>query len=78
MSNALTTASGVATVRFRVSGMTCEQCGVALVDEVRKLEGVHSVTVDIASGVLTVDAGARVDHSAIGVAIYDAGYDLQP
>lgn len=78
MSNALATADGVTTAQFRVSGMTCEQCGAALVHEVSRVEGVHSVAVDIVTGTLTVGIVGGIDHSAIGAAVYDAGYDLQP
>jgi copper ion binding protein len=68
----------VGTTTFQVTGMTCEHCRRAVTEEVAQVGGVTGVTVDVASGTVTVTADRPVDRADIGTAIDEAGYTLVP
>ena len=59
---------------YRVEGMSCDHCVVAITGEVRQVTGVESVDVDLQAKVVRV-SGHDLDDSAIAAAIADAGYD---
>jgi copper chaperone len=59
---------------YVVAGMSCDHCRVAVTDEVSRVEGVASVTVDLATKLVRVD-GAEVDGAAVVAAIDEAGYE---
>jgi copper chaperone len=59
---------------YRVDGMSCEHCKVAVIDEVSQVAGVASVDVDLASGLVRV-RGTDVDDAEVRAAIDEAGYD---
>jgi copper chaperone CopZ len=59
---------------YRVDGMTCAHCKVAVTDEVTRVAGVATVDVDLDTKLVRVH-GARLDGSAIRAAIDEAGYD---
>ncbi|MEU7008467.1 cation transporter [Streptomyces sp. NPDC046332] len=61
---------------YAVSGMTCGHCRTAITTSVSALDGVISVDVDIAGGLVTVTTGGAPDDAAIAAAVDDAGYDL--
>jgi copper chaperone len=60
-----------------VPGMTCGHCQRAVTEEVSAVDGVGSVSVDLASGMVTVTADRPVDRADIA-AIDEAGYALIP
>jgi len=60
---------------FTVRGMTCGHCVASVTDEVRKLEGVRTVNVDLASGQVTVTGDGYTDDQ-IRAAVDEAGYEL--
>ena len=60
---------------YTVSGMTCEHCRRAVLDEVGQLLGVESVEVELATGALRV-RGADVPDTAVAAAVEEAGYEL--
>ncbi|MGH9306185.1 MAG: heavy-metal-associated domain-containing protein [Acidimicrobiales bacterium] len=64
------------TTSYTVTGMTCEHCQKAVATEIRRLTGVTEVEVDLTSGVVTVTSQARLDESAVGSAIDEAGFAL--
>lgn len=68
-------ADSTATV-YAVSGMTCGHCKTAITTSVSALDGVISVDVDIAGGLVTVTTGGAPDDAAIAAAVDDAGYEL--
>ena len=68
----------VGTTTFRVDGMTCDHCRTAVTAEICAVPGVDSVTVDLATGSVTVSATAPVDRSDIAAAVDEAGYTLVP
>ncbi|MFJ8014944.1 cation transporter [Streptomyces sp. NPDC096339] len=60
---------------YRVSGMTCGHCRTAITAAVGALNGVVSVDVDLAGGLVTVITVGEPDDPAIAAAIDDAGYE---
>jgi copper ion binding protein len=62
---------------YRVEGMTCNHCVVAVSGEVGRVEGVRSVDVDLDTKLVRVE-GAEVDAAAVVAAIDEAGYDAVP
>ncbi|MFD3942990.1 heavy-metal-associated domain-containing protein [Streptomyces sp. NPDC058579] len=68
-------AESTATV-YAVSGMTCGHCKTAITTSVSALDGVISVDVDVAGGLVTVTTGGAPDDAAITAAVDDAGYEL--
>ncbi|GAA3901487.1 heavy-metal-associated domain-containing protein [Streptomyces gulbargensis] len=74
-----TTATAVAestTTVYAVSGMTCGHCRTAITNSVGALDGVLSVDVDVAGGLVTVTTGGAPDDAAVAAAVDDAGYEL--
>ena len=65
------------TLTYRVDGMSCEHCKVAVTDEVGVLAGVSSVDVDLGTKLVRV-SGAGIDDAAVVAAIDEAGYDAVP
>jgi len=63
---------------FQVTGMTCDHCRRAVTDEISRIPGINGVTVDLATGSVTVTAGQPVDRADITHAIDEAGYTLVP
>ncbi|WP_347059874.1 heavy-metal-associated domain-containing protein [Blastococcus sp. HT6-30] len=63
---------------FAVTGMTCEHCREAVTTEIATVDGVDTVTVDLASGMATVTAARPVDRADIASAIEAAGYRVLP
>jgi copper chaperone CopZ len=59
---------------YRVDGMTCEHCRVAVTGEVGRVPGVAAVDVDLETKLVRVE-GAGVDPAAVVAAIDEAGYD---
>jgi copper chaperone CopZ len=67
------------TARYRVTGMTCDQCVAAVTEEVGRLDGVRSVQVQLHPGgvsVVTVVSDAPLLTGAVRDAIDEAGYAL--
>jgi copper chaperone len=62
---------------YRVDGMSCRHCQVAVSGEVGRLAGVRSVEVDLESKLVRV-SGERLDDAALRAAIDEAGYDAVP
>ncbi len=59
---------------YTVSGMSCEHCRAAVVEEVSQVEGVSSVDVDLETKLVVVH-GEGLDDSALRAAIVEAGYE---
>jgi copper chaperone CopZ len=68
----------IGSTTFTVSGMTCAHCQRAVTEEISGVDGVESVSVDLASGTVTVTAGRPVDRADIAAAVDEAGYALAP
>ncbi|MGY1711583.1 cation transporter [Geodermatophilus sp. SYSU D00758] len=63
---------------FAVTGMSCEHCHEAVTTAIAGVAGVETVTVDLASGTVTVTAARPVDRADIAAAIEAAGYRVLP
>lgn len=61
---------------FRVKGMTCGHCVSSVSTEIRRIPGVREVTVDLATGMVTVVAEETVDENAVRRAVDEAGYEV--
>lgn len=64
----------MSTSTFTVIGMTCGHCVSTVTKEVSQVAGVDGVSVDLATGRLTVTSPADVDDSAVRAAVEKAGY----
>ncbi len=60
---------------FKVTGMTCGHCEMAVRSEVGRIAGVERVDVSAATGVLVVTSREPVDDSQVLAAVEEAGYD---
>jgi copper chaperone len=65
------------TATYQVSGMTCGHCVSAVTDELTRLAGVRDVTVDLATGSVTVTSEAPLPVADVRAAVDEAGYTLQ-
>jgi copper chaperone len=65
-----------ATATYRVTGMTCDHCVAAVRQEIGAIDGVTRVTVELATGTVTVDSDHPVDNRAVAVAVEEAGYEV--
>ncbi len=61
---------------WNVTGMTCGHCVRAVTEEIMALDGVESVFVDLATGVVTVEASLDPTWEQIAAAVDEAGYAL--
>jgi copper chaperone CopZ len=61
---------------YAVTGMSCEHCVRAVTEEVRRIDGVADVSVDLATGTLTVTGPEPVDRAVVDEAVREAGYQL--
>ena len=61
---------------YDVVGMTCGHCKAAVEAEIRALQGIDDVQVDLDHGRVTV-RGERVDDQAIAAAVDEAGYAVR-
>ena len=64
------------TSTYTVSGMTCGHCVSSVTEEVTQVPGVTDVTVDLATGGLTVASETDVDDAAVRAAVEEAGYQV--
>ncbi|MFD4399464.1 heavy-metal-associated domain-containing protein [Kitasatospora sp. NPDC058478] len=61
---------------FQVKGMTCGHCVTSVTAELRKIDGITDVAVDLATGKVTVDSTLPLADEAVAAAIDEAGYGL--
>ena len=66
----------MATTTYQVSGMTCGHCVQAVTNEVKKIEGVTDVDIDLESGSVRVSSQAPVDDATFRAAVDEAGYEV--
>jgi copper chaperone len=64
------------TATYLVKGMTCGHCVNSVSTEVGAISGVNDVTVDLASGRVTVTSTEPLDPHAVRAAVDEAGYEL--
>ena len=64
------------TATYQVTGMTCEHCARAVTEELKNIDGVRGVTIDLHPGgesAVTVDSGAPLAAEAVAAALDEAG-----
>lgn len=61
---------------YDVVGMTCDHCARSVGNEIRKLDGVDTVDVDLVTGVVTVTSNGDVAAADVAAAVTEAGYAL--
>ena len=71
-----TSTTSTATSRYRVTGMTCDHCVMAVTRELSALSGVSEVRVDLATGDVSVSHDAPLDQEQVAAAVDEAGYQL--
>lgn len=76
MTNEATTPAAAGAQTFQVEGMTCAHCAGAIEREVRRVDGVTDVRVDVGAGDVTVTSSDGVPEAAIAAAVDEAGYTL--
>jgi len=64
----------LSTLTFTVPGMSCGHCEAAVTREIRKIDGVDHVAVDLGTKQVVVD-GTALDQAAIFAAVDEAGYE---
>ena len=64
------------TLIYRVDGMSCDHCVVAVTSEVSEVAGVQAVDVDLETKLVRF-SGAAIDDTAVVAAIDEAGYDSE-
>ena len=62
------------TVTYRVPGLTCEHCRIAVAEELSAVPGVECVVVDLDAKLVNV-IGAPRDDAALRAALDEAGYE---
>ena len=62
------------TLTYRVPGMTCEHCRIAVAEELSAVPGVLCIEVDLDEKLVNVN-GAPLDDAALRAAIDQAGYE---
>jgi copper chaperone len=67
----------MSTTTLLVDGMTCDHCVSSIRKSVGEVDGVSDVSVDLASGQVTVTADGAPDQDALRAAVEDAGFDLR-
>lgn len=67
----------MSTSTHTVVGMTCDHCVRAVTEEVKGIDNVKDVSIDLASGTVTIEAEGAVDEAALRAAVDEAGYELQ-
>ena len=60
---------------YAVTGMTCGHCAHAVSTEVGAIDGVSAVTVDVETGIVSVEGDGFTDEQ-IAAAVDEAGYAL--
>jgi copper chaperone CopZ len=68
----------VGATTFHLDGMTCRRCHDTVAGLIARLSGVIGVSIDAATGTVTVTAGTPVDRVDVAAAVKAAGYDLRP
>ena len=60
-----------------VTGMTCGHCTASVEEEIRELDGVREVTVDLSTGLVTVVSDRELPLAALRAAVDEAGYTIE-
>ena len=61
---------------YEVSGMTCNHCAKSVTKQLKQINGVLNVDVDLASGQVSVTSETPLESIDVKSAIDEAGYEL--
>jgi len=61
---------------YTVTGMTCGHCARSVEEEIREIDGVTAVAVDLATGAVTVRSATALAVEDVRGAVEEAGYQL--
>ena len=61
---------------YTVTGMTCGHCVSSVTEQIRGIDGVSDVTVDLGTGAVIVTADRPVPRDSVAAAVREAGYQL--
>ncbi|MFA5564999.1 MAG: cation transporter [Acidimicrobiia bacterium] len=64
------------TTTITVEGMTCEHCVNAVRTEISQLPGVADLSVELDSGLVTIESESELDSAALEAAVDEAGYAI--
>ncbi|MGI8947789.1 MAG: heavy-metal-associated domain-containing protein [Ornithinimicrobium sp.] len=67
------------TTTISVSGMTCGHCTSAVSEELKEIDNVQDVRIDLVAGgdsPVEVDSVGELDQDAVRVAVTEAGYTM--
>lgn len=64
------------TKEIKVDGMKCAHCAANVEAALKKLDGVKSVNVDLASKTVTIKSTVELGNAAISEAVTAAGYTM--
>lgn len=65
----------MSTSTYEVTGMTCNHCVQAVTTEIENIDGVHTVQVNLETGLVTVE-GENFTDEQVAAAVDEAGYAL--
>lgn len=66
----------MATSTYTVTGMTCGHCVGSVQKEIGKIDGVTSVDVDLATGLVKVESDAPLADADVVAAVDEAYYEV--
>jgi copper chaperone CopZ len=61
---------------YQVNGMSCGHCASAVTEELAALTAVANVSVDVATGQVTVTSETALAQDSVRAAVDEAGYQL--
>ncbi|MGH3762022.1 heavy-metal-associated domain-containing protein [Actinophytocola sp.] len=61
---------------FSVAGMTCEHCAASITEELSELDNVTDVSVNLATGNVTIASADELSHPQVEAALAQAGHRL--
>ncbi|MBP9116282.1 MAG: heavy-metal-associated domain-containing protein [Acidimicrobiia bacterium] len=64
------------TSTYTVQGMTCGHCVNSVSEELKKIDGVSNVDIDLASGKVEISSENKIEQSLIEDAVSEAGYEV--
>lgn len=63
---------------IKVAGMTCQHCVNSVTEEVTRIDGVSSVTIDLATGTVDIESASELSSAELESAVEEAGYEVVP
>ena len=58
--------------------MTCQHCVNSVTEEVTRIDGVSSVTIDLTTGTVDIESAGELSSTELASAVEEAGYEVVP